>query len=705
MIDVWKSDPALSSVIPGKHVVTMLDQYEFWFRKAYLFPIERQRFLQDTIRGKPIGAANFALASILASGKTTGLVVTTNFDRCVSRALMLLGKEPLIFDHPATANSRFRLDPGEIQVLHVHGTYQYYDCANLKSDIRNQADKMAELVSGILNERFPIVVGYSGWEHDVFMTRLKRHLYGNDPLENLTPEELALRQRRLPYPVVWFCYRPSELDSLPAWLKEHENVFFVVPESTTIPAFSVESSGGLQGIRDSTALSQPAEPKLPAEVVFQLIASELGVRQETPPNIVALQVRELRGLVQGLTDSLVDKVEQVVGELLDQRRAIADIYRMLQELRWREALNGAVEIADELDGSEVEVALEVLDLLCKATLGAECQDSSKLATGWDSVIRLCEKLSAHDVSESVIDERWAKAWASKGVLLMNEKHLPQAIEAFDTVVNRWPEPAPAVQDIVASSLVNKGIALCRMHTPESDNEEARHILSLYDMVLNKYPSSTDPELRETLASARVNKAYLLTMMKLVPQGLALYEEVIQQFGDSAEPAIREHVARAMINKAYQLGELFNEEGTRQAHRLYEDVIARLSTGSRPSMRTKLALALNGFGWQSLLLAKLAIKNREDPMPHLEKAREALRRAKDICPGDGLVQGNVAYVEFLAGNKVLARELLETAIRTGGEPIRQMEIRDSTIYPVDGDSEFAGWAKAAPASAQSEGETK
>ncbi|QOY88530.1 hypothetical protein [Paludibaculum fermentans] len=225
--------------------------------------------------------------------------------------------------------------------------------------------------------------------------------------------------------------------------------------------------------------------------------------------------------------------------------------------------------------------------------------------------------------------------------------------------------------------------------------QARQIVSLYDIVLNKYPSSSDPELRETLASAKVNKAYLLTMIKLVPQGLALYEEVILQFRAAAEPAIREHVARAMINKAYQLGERFNPHETKEAHGLYEEVIARLSAGSRPSMRTKLALALNGFGWQSILLAKLAMKNKENSTFHLEKARDALRRAKEICPGDALIQGNEAYVEFLAGEKRLARELLESAIRAGGERTRQMEIRDSTIYPVDGDSEFAEWAKAAP----------
>jgi hypothetical protein len=151
--------------------------------------------------------------------KVTNLVVTPNFDRFLSQALNLFGKEYIVCDHPRTA---VRVDPErrELQIVHVHGTYRFYDLCNIydeieiRSDIDTGEDNMATLLNSILATRSPIVIGYGGWEGDVIMSALKRRL----------------KSGGLPYNIYWFCYQEEDLHALPAWLKGDMNVLFVLPE-------------------------------------------------------------------------------------------------------------------------------------------------------------------------------------------------------------------------------------------------------------------------------------------------------------------------------------------------------------------------------------------------------------------------------------------------------------------------------------------
>ena len=65
-----------------------------------------------------------------------------------------------------------------------------------------------------LSRRSPLILGYSGWEGDVIMSALKRRLEGG---------------RRLGHNIYWFCYTRAAINSLPKWLTDHGDVYFVVP--------------------------------------------------------------------------------------------------------------------------------------------------------------------------------------------------------------------------------------------------------------------------------------------------------------------------------------------------------------------------------------------------------------------------------------------------------------------------------------------
>jgi hypothetical protein len=77
-----------------------MKDYSHWFDCAYPHAAERQRYLQDLLRGQPISAANLRLAHILESGRVADIVVTPNFDDLLARGLTLFGKECVVCDHP-----------------------------------------------------------------------------------------------------------------------------------------------------------------------------------------------------------------------------------------------------------------------------------------------------------------------------------------------------------------------------------------------------------------------------------------------------------------------------------------------------------------------------------------------------------------------------------------------------------------------------
>jgi len=65
----------------------MIEQYSHWFEHAFPQPDNRQHFLRELMEKSHISRANFRLAHLLLDKTISHLVVTTNFDDFLSRAL------------------------------------------------------------------------------------------------------------------------------------------------------------------------------------------------------------------------------------------------------------------------------------------------------------------------------------------------------------------------------------------------------------------------------------------------------------------------------------------------------------------------------------------------------------------------------------------------------------------------------------------
>lgn len=194
--------------------------YSSWIEHAFPNRINRSRLFKDLCSKSKISSANLMLAQILNSGQFANTVFTTNFDDSIKKALDLIGAKNYFCAENKMDNLVIDTKTKDIiQVVNVHGTFNFYDCANLEKEIDSIASQSgtvssSRLLASFLSNQAPIIVGYSGWENDVIMTCLKERLTYPTPLQYL-----------------WVCYDEKSYSNLPDWIKDNDSIIFVVPEN------------------------------------------------------------------------------------------------------------------------------------------------------------------------------------------------------------------------------------------------------------------------------------------------------------------------------------------------------------------------------------------------------------------------------------------------------------------------------------------
>ena len=287
------------------------EEYSYWLTQAYPDPDERRAFFRKKIEYKPISQANLRIAHLLGEGALTRVAVTSNFDDFLARSLRLFGIKHVVCDHPATS-ARLDLDGSDVQVVHVHGTYWFYDLINTDDEIIERATGMRsgpgirDVLDDLLRNRVPLVVGYSGWEKDVIMTALKERL-----------------KKRLRHQLYWFCYSADAAASLPKWLSSHPNVSLVLPKpSQKQPAEKV-----LDSLIRAFELSAPALTRDPLAFFAKRLAEELPMNaaQVTDPYLLRAVVErvELAAKEFGDEGAFFERTEKVRDAIRRSRYGLA----------------------------------------------------------------------------------------------------------------------------------------------------------------------------------------------------------------------------------------------------------------------------------------------------------------------------------------------------------------------------------------------
>lgn len=442
--------------------------YMWWFEKAYPSRADRQEYMRRLIQDKNISHANLRLAHLLLDKRIANVVVTINFDDFLSRALALFGVLYTVCDHPHTV---LRVNPerDDLQVVHVHGSYWFYDCCNLDSEVKARASKMpdrpfamGDFLDRLLLNRSPLVVGYSGWEGDVFMSALERRL-----------------RRELEINLYWFCYQAANIDALPTFLKDHSDVRFVIPDESP-KTLEVSSSGGrepLLAMRITAESESQRGPVLPAAKVFDELIRQFNL---DPPRLnrdplgwladhleASLPLPE-EGLAGPDLYSIAETIEKVRRAIrvvktvepsgVDLSRAVLEPVRdAMRRAQYREAVLATQKIA--LADLDVGQLREVLGVMTDAARGL-LDNSSEERAAYDLTIAAGDRLLEQGGFDAESRAKIARALVRKGVTLGQLNRSEEAIAVFDEVARRFGEAAePALRAVVAGALINKGVTL------------------------------------------------------------------------------------------------------------------------------------------------------------------------------------------------------------------------------------------------------
>jgi len=428
---------------------------------------------------------------------------------------------------------------------------------------------MQSLLDNVLSRHSALVVGYAGWEGDAIMTALVRRLKG-----------------RLRNNLYWFCYRRSDADSLPIWLKEHRDVRLVLPPALpSKPAPQPASEAGLAGV------AKDPEPTLPAQSVLDKL---VGAFTEKSP---ALTLDPIGFFAEQLTKSFPpnpsENVDEDIYKLLDVIRRVelvreaeekpspieAEIEHVRDAVRrsaYLEALQTASQVEPKLS---TDVQREMLmESVMSAALGLNDNSEAELG-GYDLVVRL----ASGEVSERPrVRERVARALFTKGLTLGQLNRNEEAIQSYDEVLGRFGDAVePTLRDLVARALFSKAVRLSQLNRVEEE-------IQTYDEMLRRFGGAAELALRELIAQGLYNKGYAFGQLNRDEEAIQAYSEVLRQFGEAPELELREPIARSLVSKGARLGKLNRSEEEIQS---YDEVLRRFGDATELAFRELVATAL------------------------------------------------------------------------------------------------------------------
>ncbi len=164
----------------------------------------------------------------------------------------------------------------------------------------------------------------------------------------------------------------------------------------------------------------------------------------------------------------------------------------------------------------------------------------------------------------------AKELVQRGSRLEEEGRLPDALAAWDEVVQRFAESeAIYLRKAVSASLLNKAIALVGLVRVEE-------ALAVYDGIVRRFGSDRDQVILEQVATALLNKGTALAGQNRLDEALPAWDECSRRFAASEVPAILDMVAMCLGNKVLALAALDRHD---DALAVCDELVERFGAGS------------------------------------------------------------------------------------------------------------------------------
>lgn len=504
-----------------------MKEYSYWFEEAFPHKEQRQNFLKYLIEGKAISPANLRLAHLLESKKVANLVVTPNFDDFLVRALNIFGTNCIICDHPNTVG---KVDPekDDIQIVHVHGTYQFYDCSNLRHEIEEVATKdgfltMKSFLERTLSRRTPLVVGYSGWEDDVIMSTLKKRL-----------------ESPLPYNIYWFCYRESNLQSLPKWLKENNNVFFVVPnerknfneinelveDESMLEEEKLEAVDVFSKMIESFNLELPLILKDPIGYYIEYFEKSIPKAENEGTYYFDTLLKRLKTAKEHEKDveakkeeseKIINTVKEAIGKY-----TLSDITSLITQNKIK-----------ELDVLHLEQLLQII----WSTINMKNIETNLILGMYDIIINICNRLIIFKPNSNDIIIKKVRVKYLKALKLVKDDN-QQALSIFNEITEVYVDNEENdIIKLVIKSCIQKAKL---MNKPDLS-------LQILNEVISRYGNIEHRSITIVILSAKLEKAKYIVDKK---EEIDIYDEIIKEYNDSKDEDIKVYVAICKLYKMY-----------------------------------------------------------------------------------------------------------------------------------------------------------
>jgi hypothetical protein len=109
-------------------------------------------------------SGHFALANLAAAGRVR-VILTTNFDRLIERALDSMGVSPQVVSTPSQVRGMTPLPHAPVTVIKLHGDYAQPPLRNTPDELAHYPDEWTALLERVFDEYGLLVVGWSAvWD-------------------------------------------------------------------------------------------------------------------------------------------------------------------------------------------------------------------------------------------------------------------------------------------------------------------------------------------------------------------------------------------------------------------------------------------------------------------------------------------------------------------------------------------------------------
>lgn len=648
--------------------LTTQDEYSDLFELAYPNRQQRQNYLKKLIHNKSIPPANIKLAHILSNTVVTNLVVTTNFDDFLSRALNIFGIPHVVSDHPHTVD-KINTDSEFIQIVHIHGTYWFYDCCNLQNEIIERAERslqsnltMSFFIDSLLYRRIPIIVGYSGWENDVFMQALKRRL-----------------QSPLPYNLYWFCYSKESFDVIPYWVKKNSDVKFVLPLETTSIEKSdpdINSSEVLESLNLINKETQRTDI-LSAETVFEHFINVFNIES---PEITRdpigfftdtlkksfMNNNEDNGNNKYFLEDVVARLERVKeSKEYNTNAYIEELKELIKKSQYKEVIKRVIE-KYRLSSFSLEEHRQLFSIILNAA-----ENISENQEGYNLVITISEDLYLKNNQLSWISQYQCRALMGKGKNLSNEGYYSDAIKCFNLILDD--ERYKDLNIIKIDALMNK--ASTHGLLKEHDEE-----IKLYDFIIITYGNENENRIKAKVSSCLFKKANSYMDLEKNDKALESVDGLLARYLNEEDPSIQEIVVRSMLIKVIIY---FQQKMYEESISEVEQILYRFSDDERMNIKRLigLSLQLKGMLFRAMdrpkealvVYDELALRFGSVEEPALkEYAASALIEKAQYLDGIGYYEEAIQLYENIIDDYAEIDDLSEKAILSKATSFMNME---------------------------------